>query len=132
MWFVVMARQLMLPKVRGVRRTKRKGLPPQPRVKEFRVIKQFELLHRPFDLRFRGRLNKWLTRAIKSNKLKLGDILDRKQSRIVRLYLFPQDSNKRWLNQDEVLAKIKDNSKKNLRISLISALIRIWKKDKKL
>ncbi len=123
-------RQLWLPRFSGVRKVKRARKSPQPRVDEFRKIKQFEIFHRPFDLRFRGRVNKWLRDIQKESKLKLRDVLDRNHLKIVKLYLFPQPPGQKWINQDEVLKKAKIASKKQLRITLISALIRIWKEDR--
>ena len=53
-------KQLWLPKLRKVKRIKKKRQAPQPRIRGYRIVKKYELLHRPFDLRFRGKLNKWL------------------------------------------------------------------------
>ncbi len=125
-----MQRQLLLPRLSGVKKIKGTRKSPQPQVREYRKIKQYELFHRPFDLRFRGRLYKWLKNIEKENKVNLKDVLDRNYLKIVKLYLFPQSPGKKWINQDEVLKKVKITSKKNLRIALISSLIRIWKEDK--
>ncbi len=125
-----MQRQLWLPKVPRVKESKTSRKSPQPQVFEFRKIKQYEIFHRPFDLKFRGRIYKWLKIIQGERKLKLNDVLDRFQYRLVKLYLFPQMPEKIWINQDKVLKKMNLTSKKNLRISLISALVRIWKEDK--
>lgn len=125
-----MQRQLWLPKVPRVREVKTSRKSPQPQVYQFRQIKQYEIFHRPFDLKFRGRVNKWLVNIQKKRKVKLYKVLDRFQYSLLKLYLFPQKPDGIWINQDEVLRKVKLISKKNLRTSLISALIRIWKADK--
>lgn len=122
--------QLWLPKLRGVKRVRQKGRPPQPRVDEFRAIKQYEIFHRPFDLKFRGRINEWLNAIENEGRGRINDTLEANQLRLVRLYFFPRESDSKWLNQDEVLEKIKLGSKKKLKLALISALIRIWKKDR--
>lgn len=125
-----MQRQLWLPRVPRVKEVKTSRKYPQPRVDDFRKIKQYEIFHRPFDLKFRGRLHKWLKNMQTERKFKLKDILDSTHFRLVKLYLYPQMPEKAWINQDEVLKKMNMTSKRNLRISLISALIRIWKEDK--
>lgn len=123
-------RQLWLPKVYGVKKERKVRNSPQPRVDEFTQIKQFEIFHRPFDLRFRGILNKWLISLKNEGGLKLKEILDNKQYKVINFYLFSQAPEHKWLNQDDVLAKVNLSSKKKLRATLISALIRIWKKQK--
>ncbi len=125
-----MARQLLLPKFSGVTKVRKERLPPQPRIGDYRAIKQFEIFHRPFDLRFRGRISEWLKQIRRQRKFNLNDVLDKNQLRIVRLYFFPQKPENKWLNQEEVLEKIGGTSKKKLRTSLISALVRIWKRDR--
>jgi len=124
------AHQLWLPRLKGVKRRKRPKQPPQPRVDEFREIKQFELFHRPFDLRFRGRINKWIVNIKQQKKFKLSDIVTPIQRKVINLYFFPEKESKKWLNQDHVLVKVNLRSKKKLKEILVSALIRLWKKDK--
>lgn len=123
-------RQLWLPRVYGVKKERRSRKSPQPRAEEVKEIKQFEIFHRPFDLRFRGILNKWLISLKNEGGLKLKEILDNKQYKIINFYLFSQAPEHKWLNQEDVLAKVNLASKKKLRATLISALIRIWKKQK--
>ena len=123
-------RQLWLPRVYGVKKEKKSRKSPQPRVEEYFQIKQFEIFHRPFDLRFRGILNKWLMMLKNEGNIKLNEILDNRQYKAVRFYLFSQAPEHKWLTQNEVLAKVNLASKKKLRVILISALIRIWKKQK--
>lgn len=123
-------RQLWLPRVYGVKKERRSRKSPQPRAEEVKEIKQYEIFHRPFDLRFRGILSKWLIILINEDNIKLKEILDNTQYKVIRLYLFSQAPEHKWLNQNEVLAKVNLASKKKLRAILISALIRIWKKQK--
>ena len=132
-------RQLWLPRVYGVKKESKSRKSPQPRVEEFISkkqasliqIKQFEIFHRPFDLRFRGILNKWLIMLKNEGNLKLKEILDNTQYKVIHFYLFSQAPEHKWLNQNEVITKINLASKKKLRVILISALIRIWKKQKR-
>lgn len=122
--------QLPLPKLSEVEKVERERKIPQPRVSRFRAIKKFELLHRPFDLRFRGRINKWLKHTTEVRELDLGKILDRDQLKIVNLYFYPQKTENRWLNQDQVLEKVSLNSKKKLRAALVASLVKIWTRTK--
>ena len=123
-------RQLWLPKVYGVKKEIKTRKSPQPRVEEVKEIKQYEIFHRPFDLRFRGILNNWLIKLKNEGNIKIKEILDIKQYKVLKYYLFSQAPNNKWLNQNEVIGKLSLASKKKLRIILISALIRIWKKQK--
>ena len=123
-------RQLWLPKLRRVAKVKRIRKSPEPITGEYKTIKQYEIFHRPFDLRFRGRINGWLN-LIKAQKMfKLNEILDPDQLKVVKLYFFPQKTDNAWLTQSQVLEKIDKKSKKKLRAKLVSSLIRIWKADK--
>ncbi len=123
-------RQLQLPKLGKVERVIRARKFPQPHVGKVKDIKKFELLHRPFDLKFRGKVNKWLE-FLKIRKIvNLEEILDEFPRKIVRLYFYPQKLEDRWLNQTEILAKIKLNSKKKLRKIMVNFLIQLWEKAK--
>jgi hypothetical protein len=123
-------RQQILPGFRSVVYVEKKRKDPQPRPGDFRIIRQYEIFHRPFDLRFRGQINKWLTQIKLQKKIRLKEVLEYHQLRIVRLYFFPQKSDKKWMNQEEVLEKIGKTSKKKLKTQLVSALVRIWKADR--
>lgn len=114
----ILTRQLPLPKFKKIARLEKEGKLPQPRVARFRAIKKFELLHRPFDLRFRGRINKWLSQIKANKKLKFDEIIN--------LYFFSQPPKSKWLNQDEVIQKTDFTSKKKLRIAFVESLIKIW------
>ena len=120
--------QLWLPKFKKVERVKRTRKLPQPKVGKLRVLKKFELLHRPFDLRFRGRINKWLENIKARKDIDFEEILDKFQLKIVKLYFYPQNENNKWLNQEEVLEKVELNSKKKLRKALVDTLCKAWAK----
>ncbi len=113
-------KQLWLPKLKKVKRAKKKRQAPQPRIRKYGTIKKYELLHRPFDLRFRGKLNEWLQGLQQEN-----DFIE-----IINLYFFPQEPDNKWLNQKEVLEKTNGTSKRKLRASLIQTLIEIWLRTK--
>lgn len=123
-------RQLWLPKVSGVTKKEKNRASPQPQVDEIRAIKQYEIFHRPFDLHFRGVINKWLEYIKFEQKLNLRDLLSDNQYKVLKLYFYAQKPGGRWLNQDFVLTKVGFGNKKKLRQTLISALIRIWKSVK--
>lgn len=123
-------RQLRLPKLGNIEKVVRARKFPQPHVGKVRDIKKFELLHRPFDLRFRGKIKNWLEFLKARNIVNLESTLDEFQKKIVRLYFYPQKPEERWLNQNEVLIKIKLTSKKKLRVSLVDSLMQTWLKIK--
>lgn len=123
-------RQQVLPGFKKVVYVEKKRKDPQPRPGDFRLIRQYEIFHRPFDLRFRGQINKWLAQIKLQKKVQLKEVLEYHQLKIVKLYFFPRKSDKKWMNQEEVLEKIGKNSKKKLKVQLVSALVRIWKADR--
>jgi hypothetical protein len=118
--------QPWLSKLQGVKVVEKRRKLPQPQVRRFRPIKKYELLHRPFDLRFRGQLNSWLGKVQKQHNFSLDRILDDYQLRIVGLYFFPQPPKNKWLNQTEVIERVGQVSKKKLRAEFVRSLIRIW------
>ena len=124
MGLVAKTRQLRLPSLKMERIIDEKF--PQPRNAFLKPPKKFELLYHPFNLKFRGRLNKWLVALQNSEKIKLEKILEKESMEVIKLYLFPQGKKSRWLNQDEVLEKLKLNGKKKLRKKLVETLIKIW------
>jgi hypothetical protein len=115
--------QPWLPKLKGVKKIKKPRKPPQPSVKKFQVIRKYELLHRPFDLRFRGRINKWLEQLVESD-VDIASTLGELETKIIQLYFFPQ--KRRWLNQNEVIKKIKGVKLYQLRSKLVAVLLEIW------
>ena len=117
--------QPWLPKIEKVERVGRERRTPQPRVLRFRSIKRYEILHRPFDLKFRGRLNKWLQR-LKENEIPYGKELNPQQDKLVELYLFSQKPKNIWLNQQQVSKRLKPKLKGRLRNNLVSTLLIIW------
>jgi hypothetical protein len=122
-------KQPWLPDVK-VEKIKRKRKSPQPKVARFRPIKKFELLHRPFDLRFRGRINKWLKNLLKKD-IKIFTIIDRTNYRIIKAYFFPQEPKGKWLTQAQVVKKIGHISLYKIRNRLVKNLLIIWEKSKK-
>lgn len=124
--------QLQLPKFRGIKRLKKKRKLPQPKASDVRAIKKFEFLHRPFDLRFRGAINKWLEFLKAGKNIEIEKVLDDLQQKIINLYFYPQGTKSKWLNQEEVLKKVKLNailenySKKKLKKALVKSLLSIW------
>ena len=100
---------------------------PQPRGKLSLAPRKFEILHHPFDLRFRGRVNKWLNAL---GDLELDSVLDIEGVRTLRMYFYPQGKSKVWLNQDVILEKIGIKYKKKLKESLVSSLLGIWEELK--
>jgi hypothetical protein len=115
--------QPWLPKLQRVRVVEKKRKIPQPQVRRFRPIKKYELLHRPFDLRFRGRINKWLVQQIKTKGLEIKD-------RFAELYFFPQGPNNEWLTQKELAKELKLTSIYGIRKRLVNYLLEIWEKEK--
>ena len=116
--------QPWLPKVNKVERVQKIKKFPQPRVKNVGKIRRYELLYRPFDLRFRGRINAWLISLIKSEVV-FNDVLTKHQQEMVKLYFFPQKG--KWLNQKEVVENVKEIKLRKLRRELVKALVLIWK-----
>jgi len=117
-------KQPWLPDVK-VEKVKRIRKTPQPKVAHFRPIKKFELLHRPFDLRFRGRINKWLTALLKKD-IKIYKLVDRTNYRIIKAYFFPQEPKDIWLTQVQVVKKIGHISLYKIRNRLVKNLLIIW------
>ena len=122
--------QPWLPKIEKVEKVGRQRKSPQPQVLRFRSIKRYEILHRPFDLKFRGRLNKWLQR-LKANEIPYENKLNPQQEKLVKLYLFPQRPKSIWLTQKQVSKKLTPKLKGRLRDNLISTLLVIWEVTKK-
>jgi len=116
--------QPWLPKVSKVERVQKTRKFPQPRVKNVGKIRKYELLYRPFDLRFRGRINTWLVRLTELEVV-FDDMLTKRQQKIIKLYFFPQEE--RWLNQKEVVENVKEIKLRKLRRELVEALVLVWK-----
>ncbi len=121
-------KQRRLPGFEGVDIVEQKPKHPQPRNIKNRAPKKFELIHRPLDLNFKGQLNKWLINIQKIFNYR--KLLTEQQSKIIKLYLFPQDRGKKWLNQREVMRKVTGNSNSNLKSILVKAMLEIWSKSK--
>ncbi len=123
-----MARLLQpwLPEVKGVEKIVKERKTPEPQIGKYQAIKKFELLHHPFDLKFRGRLNKWLVRLEKNKNIKFRSLVDYNGSRIFRLYLFPQKPNGVWLTQKQVAKIMKKPSTRKFRKQLVTVLLTLW------
>ena len=102
---------------------------PQPRISRYRAPKKFEFIYRPLDLNFRGQLSRWLINIQKEVDYK--KLITEQQGEIINLYLFPQGSGKKWLNQKEVMKEVTGNSNSNLKKVLVRAMLTIWSKGKK-
>ena len=96
---------------------------PQPHVSKYRPIKKFEILHRPFDLKFRGRINKWLVN-LDGKKFRYSQMLTSEQTKLIRLYFFPQNGT--WLNQEQVADSIKSINKWKVRAYSVDTLMIVW------
>lgn len=118
--------QLSLPGIKGEEVSRF----PQPHVRKFRDIKRYEIAYRPFDLKFRGQINKWLQHQKLARGVAIEKILDEFQLKIVNLYFFPEVKDKKWLNQEEVAGKFKGLKKRKLRKILVNALFGVWKRLK--
>lgn len=103
---------------------------PQPHVRKFRDIKRYELIYRPFDLRFRGLINKWLEHLRRERGVKYEKIIDEPELEIMTLYLYPQGRNRKWLSQEEVARKVKGIKSRKIRKLLVSSLLQVWNKVK--
>ena len=123
--------QLWLPKIERVAKTLKSSRTPQPRLGKDRLIKKYELLYRPFDLRFRGKLNLWLESLKTAKKLNLPSTLSKLENKLIELYLLPEPKSNKWLTQKEVRNFLPEISQKKFRKTLVAALIKIWEEAKK-
>ncbi len=99
--------------------------PPQPHLAKYREIKKYEILHRPFDLKFRGRINKWLNR-VDTYKIKPLSTLTKQQDELISLYFYPQGNNKIWMSQEDVIEKVPEIKIWKIRDELVETLLIIW------
>lgn len=120
--------QPWLPQVK-VEKIKRDRKSPQPKLARFQTVKKYEIMHRPFDLKFRGRINKWLARLTEKD-VKIHKLLDRKSYQVIRAYFFHQGEKKVWLTQDQVADKIPGINKYKLRNRIVDSLMKIWEENK--
>lgn len=119
-------KQLAFKYLKKINKVEAKSKPPQPHVKKYREIKKYEILHRPFDLKFRGRINKWLIKLEAESGLKFGKLLDRKQLKLIKLYYYPQGRYEKWLSQKEVVTKVPDVKIWKIRDELVGLLMLVW------
>lgn len=129
MYKVADKKQLWLPEVSKVERYKKE---PQPRVGKVKTPKKFEIMYHPLNLKFRGKLNRWLTRLAESEKIRIEKYLDKEEIKILGLYFFPQGEKSKWLTQDDLLMHTEFNYKKKLRKKIKEILIKLWDKSKTL
>lgn len=99
--------------------------PPQPHFAKYREVKKYEILHRPFDLKFRGRINEWLNR-VKTYKINPLSTLTKQQDKLISLYFYPQSNNKTWMSQEDVIKKIPEIKIWKIRDELVEALLIVW------
>ena len=100
---------------------------PQPHIRKFRDIRRYEFLYRPFDLRFRGLVNKWLEHLKRERGVNYEKIIDEPELEIMTLYLYPQGRNRKWLSQEEVAQRLKEVQSRKIRKLLVTALMRLWR-----
>ncbi|OGM18575.1 hypothetical protein A2686_01625 [Candidatus Woesebacteria bacterium RIFCSPHIGHO2_01_FULL_38_10] len=122
--------QPWLPKIKPEKIIKLKY--PQPSGKLQESPKKFELLHHPFNLKFKGRVRSWIEEEMRVRELILEDFLDKSDGKLVKLYFFPQEKAKKWLNQEEVLRTVHVGGKKKLRERLVEILVKFWEKSRAL
>lgn len=122
--------QPWLPKVDKVGKVEKEKKAPQPRIGRYRSVRKYEILHRPFDLKFRGKINKWLERLMRDEYVGLENILTPLQQKLVTLYLFPQGKKKLWLTQKRVRGLIDEEFTGRLRDRLVEALVKIWNEQR--
>jgi len=121
-------KQRRLPGFEGIDIVKQKSKHPQPRIARYRAPKKFELIYRPLDLNFRGQLNKWFINIQKEFDYR--KLLTEQQGKIIKLYLFPQNRGKKWLNQKDVMKKVTGNPRSNLKKILVRAMLTVWLQNK--
>lgn len=99
---------------------------PQPRIEHYRPPRLYELRSHPLDLRFKGRLRKWLKDVPQKHGFNLGEVLPEYYQNLIELYLFDD----RWPSQEDVMSSLGENSNTPLRPILQRALLRVWRRIK--
>ncbi|MFC1649815.1 hypothetical protein ACFL2C_03845 [Patescibacteria group bacterium] len=114
--------QLHMPRFDRVAVVEKKRKSPEPS-RSSSKMKKFELLHRPFDLKFRGKVSRWLE-SIERN---IGFPKHLEESyALLDLYFKPQ--RKRWLTQAQVCRKLRRKSTRKLSIEMRQTLLVLWHK----
>jgi hypothetical protein len=121
----MLSKQLIIPQTKSVEKVKILRKTPEPQTQPSAPIKRFELMHRPFNLRFRWRLNQWLN-ELKSKNIKLYKIVGNKNWRIIKLYLYPYQE--KWLTQRDVSEIVSGLKKYKIKKLLVESLLIIWDK----
>ncbi|MBN1168499.1 hypothetical protein JXA63_01260 [Candidatus Woesebacteria bacterium] len=121
--------QLWLPKLTEFAR----GLEtyPQPHLDKLRTPKKYEILYHPLDLRFRGRMGKWIEYLSSLQKIRLKETLTELELKLVLLYFYPQGKFDRWLNQEEVAKKLPEVKYWSFRSKAVGILEKIWEDSRK-
>lgn len=101
---------------------------PQPHEELTGELRWYEILYHPLDLRFRGKLHKWLEVSQRERNFKLKDVLDGYYFKIVSLYLYPQPPGNKWLSQKDVIAIVSGDPKARFKRQLTISMVMIWKK----
>lgn len=115
--------QLWLPKFTEFERVKNY---PQPHIGKIKTPKKYEIFYHPFDLRYRGRIGRWIERLSASEKIRLKNILTENEFTLVLLYFYPQGKRNKWLNQEEVLKRVTGVKYWQFRQTMVDILENIW------
>ena len=115
-----------LPGFENLPRQELKRRVPWPRREPERKLSGYELAGHHLDLRFRGEINRWLTKL----EFPLDEVLNKEEEELVRLYLWPHQE--RWLNQGEVAAQVGWSEKSVGRVSfgIKFALLKVFRREK--
>lgn len=108
---------ISVPKVKPLR-----ALPKPTKVKA-RAVRKYEILYRPFDLRFRSLVGKWIEKKY-PKKSELRSRVGNKNYEIIRDYFYPNE-NGEWINQKSLSKKDKLSYYK-IRKILVGILKYIW------
>lgn len=99
---------------------------PQPHLGRVKAPKKYEIFYHPLDLRYRGRIGKWIEELAISQKIDLNEFLSDWEMELVLLYFYPQGKKQRWLNQTNVLKKVPEVKYWQFREKIVRILEKIW------
>ncbi|MGC9344667.1 MAG: hypothetical protein ACP5E3_18315 [Bacteroidales bacterium] len=120
--------QLWLPKLIEFQRGEKTY--PQPNLEEIKDPKKYEIMYHPLDLKFRGRIGKWIEQLSSSKKIRLREILSELELKLVLLYFYPQGKVNKWLNQEEVAKRLPEVEYWNFRQKAVEVLDKIWNESR--
>lgn len=124
-----MGEQLWFLQLKDIPKVKVERTQSQPNIDYYIPPSRSELNFHPLDLNFRGRLHIWMNHMLKEGNFPLNEILSDTQTLLVSLYLNPQTTDNKWLNQEEVSAQVFGDPKiKNFRSNLLMSLIRVQRR----